>query len=111
MIMDPALWLEAKQLARTVTGWPMDTLHVIAGVLLQIGLAALLRTSLADLRPWLLLFLLEMTNEAYDLWVERWPSLGMQVGEGLRDLAATMLIPTILLWVARRRPRLLTSRR
>jgi hypothetical protein len=35
----------------------------------------------------------------------------MQVGEGLRDLAATMLIPTILLWVARRRPRLLTSRR
>lgn len=110
MSFDPALWYEVKELVRHSTGWPMDTLHVMGGVLLQLVLAALLRTSLASKWPWLIVLLLELANEAYDLWFERWPSLPMQVGEGLRDLIGTMLLPTILLWVARNRPRLLSGR-
>lgn len=103
-------WYALKQLAEHATGWPMDTLHVLAGVLLQLLTAWLLRTSLADWRPWLAVLLLELLNEGYDLWVERWPSLAMQLGEGLRDLIGTMLLPTLLLVLARRRPRLLARR-
>lgn len=111
MTFDPTAWYEFKELVRHGLGWPMDTLHVMGGVLLQLALAALLRTSLASKWPWLIVLGLEVANEAYDLWFERWPSLGMQMGEGLRDVIGTMLLPTVLLWTARARPRLLAGRR
>jgi hypothetical protein len=110
MTFDPSVWFEFKELAGRSTGWPMDTLHVMGGVILQLILAAVLRSSLASKWPWLIVLLLELANEAYDLWFERWPSLPMQVGEGLRDLIGTMLLPTVLLLVARKRPRLLSGR-
>ncbi|MCW3797071.1 hypothetical protein OMW55_04530 [Sphingomonas sp. BN140010] len=80
----------------------MDSLHVIAGVLLQLVVAAILRTDVADRRPWLLAFGLELANEANDLVVERWPDPGMQWGEGAKDVLLTMLLPTLLLLLSRR---------
>jgi len=85
----------------------MDSLHVLAGVLLQLGAAAILRTDVADRRPWLLVLVLELANEANDLLVEQWPNPGMQWGEGAKDVLLTMLLPTLILLVARYRPRLL----
>jgi hypothetical protein len=85
----------------------MDALHVVGGVVLQLGFAVLLRTSLAHWRPWLFVLALELVNEANDLLVEQWPDPGMQWGEGARDLVLTMLLPTVLLMVARLRPELL----
>lgn len=110
MTFDPTWWHDAKQLVQHGTGWSMDTLHVLAGVILQIAIAALLRTSLASKWPLLAVLALELANEGYDLWVERWPSLPMQLGEGVRDLVSTMLLPALLWWIARRRPRLLSGR-
>ncbi len=109
MRVDPAVWFDFKEFVRHSTGWPMDTLHVMGGVMVQLMVAALLRTSLASKWPWLIVLALELINEAYDLWLERWPSLAMQLGEGARDLVGTMLLPTLLWWVARRRPRLLSG--
>lgn len=111
MTRDVASWYEVKELLRHATGWPMDTLHVLAGVLLQLLVAALFRTSLASKWPWMAVLVLELGNELYDLQVERWPSWGMQVGEGLRDLIGTMLLPTLLWWIARRHPKLLSRGR
>lgn len=111
--MMPSLeaWWQVKRLAEQATGWPMDTLHVIAGPILQLLFAALMRRSLADMRPWLLVLLLELANEIHDIWFDRWPSLTQQLGEGLRDVTGTMILPTLLLLIARRRPTLLTERR
>jgi hypothetical protein len=81
----------------------------MGGVILQLIVAALLRSSLAGKWPWLIVLGLELANEAYDLWLERWPSLPMQLGEGARDLIGTMLLPTFLWWVASRRLRLLSG--
>jgi len=103
MRVDGQLWHGLKELAAHATGWPMDTLQLLA--------ALILGCSLADARPWLVVLGLELANEFYDLWVERWPSLSMQLGEGLRDVLGTMLLPTLLLLVARHRPRLLAGRR
>lgn len=110
MNIDPAIWHEAKELVRMSSGWQMDTLHVLGGVIAQLAFAWLFRTSLASKWPWLVVLALELANEAYDLWLERWPSLGMQVGEGVRDLVGTMLLPSLLWWIARRHPRLLAGR-
>jgi hypothetical protein len=104
-------FFKAKQLLEQLSGWPMDTLHVIGGVVLQLLAARLLRRPLSSWRPWAVVLLLELLNEAHDLWVERWPSLAMQLGEGLRDVVGTMLLPTLLMLVARHRPALLTGRR
>jgi hypothetical protein len=89
----------------------MDALHVLAGVALQLGFAALLRTSLSHWGPWLFVLALEVANEVSDLVVEQWPDPGMQWGESARDVVLTMLLPSILLLVARRRPALLAGRR
>jgi len=86
----------------------MDSLHVVAGVILQFAAAAILRTDVADRRPWLLILALELVNEANDLIVEQWPNAGMQWGEGAKDLLLTMLLPTSILLIARRRPSLFT---
>jgi hypothetical protein len=110
MVAGESLWLSAKELAEHASGWPTDTLHVIGGVLLQLLLVAWLGRGLADGRPVLLVLILELVNEAHDLWVERWPSLPMQVGEGLRDLVGTLLLPTVLWLVARHRPLWLVKR-
>lgn len=89
----------------------MDALHVIVGVALQVGAAALFRVSIASWRPWLAVLALELLNEGVDLYVERWPSPGMQVGEGFKDLLLTMVLPTLLMLSARTRPALLTGAR
>lgn len=68
MSVDPAVWFDFKEFVRHSTGWPMDTLHVMGGVILQRMVAALLRTSLASKWPWLIVLGLELANEAYDLW-------------------------------------------
>lgn len=111
MTLDGSGWYQVKDFAEHALSWPMDTLHVMLGVILQLLAAALLRTSLSDVRPWLAVFILELGNEAYDLWFEAWPSLSIQLGEGLRDLLGTMLLPTFLLVVARCAPRLLAGPR
>ena len=85
----------------------MDSLHVIVGVVLQLFVASLTRRGLADWRPWSVVLALEVANEINDLWVERWPDPGQQYGEGMKDLLLTMLLPTVLLLVARYRPRVL----
>lgn len=110
-MIDGETWYALKRLAERSTGWPMDTLHVMGGVVLQLAVAALLRRPIKQWTPWLIVLVLELSNEAYDLWFERWPSLTHQLGEGARDVLGTMALPTLLMIVARRWPRLLTSGR
>ena len=43
-------------------------------------------------------------NEAADLWNEHWPDAGQQYGEGAKDIALTMFVPTLLMIAARLRP-------
>lgn len=103
-------WIEAKAFLERFTGVSHDALHVIAGVAVQLILAALFRSSIARFWPWAVVLLAELANEWNDLRIERWPSLGEQLGEGAKDIALTMLLPTLLLIAARWWPGLLTRR-
>ena len=62
--VEPATVTAAGPAPEGLTGLPLDTLHVMAGVMLQLIAAALLRTSLADPRPWIIVLLLQALNEA-----------------------------------------------
>ncbi len=73
-----------------------DAIHVLAGFAIMIGVSALLRRSLADWRAFIVVTLLAVANELYDLNVERWPDMGMQMGESAKDIVLTVAIPAVL---------------
>lgn len=103
-------WYQVKLFLEHASGFSMDALHVIVGVVLQLAFALLYRSSVA--RPWPLLSVLalELVNEASDFRVEIWPQPGMQFGESAKDVILTMVLPTLIFLVARYRPKLLAQR-
>ncbi len=92
------------------TGLHMDALHVHAGVLGQIAAALVLRRTLASPWPWLLVLLVALGNEWFDLAYEIWPTRDEQYGESVTDLWNTMLLPTLLLLGCRFLPGLFVKR-
>jgi hypothetical protein len=102
-------WYQLKLFAEHSTGISMDALHVIFGVVLQLLIALLFKSSLARAMPLLAVLALELINEANDFRVEIWPDPGMQIGEAVKDVVLTMFIPTLIFLVARRRPKLLVQ--
>lgn len=100
-------WYEIKTFLEHSSGFSMDALHVVAGVCIQLIIAAAFRTGVRSPIPWLVVLGLELANEWNDLHVETWPDRPMQYGEGMKDIILTMLLPTIILLVARYRSEVL----
>lgn len=94
-------WHETKLFVEHLVGFSHDAIHVIGGVLVLLTAAFLLRKSVSNLQPWLVVLVLASINELADLWIEQWPSPGRQYGESAKDLLLTMLLPSVLLVTAR----------
>ena len=105
------IWYQIKLFVAHASGSSMDSLHVIAGVAIQLLVAAAWRIPVAGWRPWLAVLGLGLLNEAADLALERWPHPGMQMGEAANDLLLTMALPTALMLAARYRPSLFSAAR
>ena len=105
-------WFYFKEWLEATTRLDMDALHVHAGLLLQLLAAWTFRRSLRSPIPWLIVLGAEMANEAYDLSIDAWPEAERlsQWGESVKDLINTMIVPTLLLVLARYAPGLLTGR-
>lgn len=104
-------WQETKVLVEHSLAFSRDSIHVLAGVVILLIAAALMKKPVSKPGPWLVVFALAVFNEFIDLWVERWPSPGLQYGEGLRDLILTMVTPTLLMLTARSFPSLYSRSR
>lgn len=103
---------DAKMFVERSLAFHNDALHVMAGLVLALVFAALLRRSLADWLPWLAVLALELLNEANDYFFEVWPNeVAKQLGEMTKDVALTIALPTLMLVVARCWPHLLSGRR
>lgn len=102
-------WIEFKDMLAGVTGLSKDALHIYAALMLQIGVAFILRQSLKSPLPWLCVLVALLLNEWFDLshlgHVEAW-----QVEGGIRDIWNTMLLPTLLLVLARWAPTFLIGK-
>ena len=105
-----ASWHEGKLFVEHLVAICHDTLHLIAGVAIWLTLAAISRRPLSSWLPLLGTALIATLNEAVDLWVELWPSLGHQLGEGARDILATVAVPALFVLAVRLRPSLLEAR-
>ncbi len=97
-------WYQVKLFIQHATGFSMDALHVIAGVILLFAIATLLRTTVARPQPLLILLIIELANEASDFAVDIWPQIAIQAGEAVKDLILTMVVPTLIFLAARYRP-------
>ncbi len=99
-------WYEAKMFVEHASVVSSDAIHVLVGILIWIAAAQLSRRALSNWLPWLAVLALALLNEAVDLSVEHWPSLGMQLGESAKDVLLTMALPTMLMALLRLRPNL-----
>ncbi len=102
-------WSDVKETLEHALGFSRDAIHVLSGPVIQMALAAIFRTSMKHPGPWIVVFALALANEWYDLSVEAWPSFAEQLGEGVKDILLTMLLPTLLLVVSRFAPSLLVG--
>lgn len=103
-------WQEAKFFLRHSMAFSLDAVHVIAGVVVMIAAALLLRKPVTSSTPWLVVLALSVLNEVIDLFVQQWPHPGMAYGESMKDLLLTMLLPTLLLLTSRSFPRIYAER-
>ena len=99
-----ASWHQGKLFIEHAVQISHDSLHLIVGVLVWLVLALVSRRPITSWIPWLWVLAFILWNETVDLWTERWPDAGMQYGEGAKDVALTMLLPTVLMLAARARP-------
>ena len=103
-------WYRLKTFLSHATSLSMDGLHIVGGVIALLLFARLFKRTVADFRPWLAVLVFELLNEWSDLRFEEWPEPASQYGETAKDILLTMILPTLLLLVARYRPRLLVAR-
>lgn len=98
----------AKMAVERSIAFSDDALHIVCGVFLQLGFAFVFRTSLMSWGPWLFVLVLELINEVNDLYMNAWAN---SWGESLKDLMLTMLLPTLLLLIARNQAALVDKAR
>ena len=96
-------WKEIKDAIALWTGLERDALHIYAALLAQTAAALVLRRSLRHFLPWAFVLFLAVGNEILDMYgddlVEHW-----EIDAGLHDLWNTMVLPSLLLLLARFAP-------
>ena len=82
-------------------GITKDALHIHIGLAIFFGLALLLRRSPSSLLPWLGVLGFELVNELVDVFHWYNGTFQFEIGDAFKDLANTMLWPTVALIAAR----------
>ncbi len=104
------LWLSMKSFLADFTVHK-DALHIYAALVVQVGAALLTRRPVSSMIPWFAVLGAELANEALDLLMEKEPYIHQwQIVGSMHDLLNTMVLPTVLLLLARYVPALFTPR-
>lgn len=107
MNFDMATWLAFKRVLVEAADIDRDALHVYAGIAIQLAAALLLRRKLGDWLPWLAVAAVALVNEGLDVYSDIWPDLPLQAGKSLHDMVNTMIVPSLLMILARWWPAIL----
>ena len=83
------------------TGLEKDALHIHVALFLYLLVLVVFRRSRRSFLPWLVVFGIELANEAHDLWLNWTGGPAWAIGESVKDLWNTMLWPTVLYVIGR----------
>lgn len=100
-------WHETKVFLERLTSVSHDALHIVAGMLVWLLLALVLRRPITSWIPLIGTAVVIVINELVDLWVEIWPERAMQAGEAGKDILTTILVPMLFFVALRTMPRLI----
>ncbi len=105
------MWFEIKDWLELSTGLDRDSLHIYAGIGVQLFFALFFRRSLASPFPWLFTAAVAVANEIYDYSVvaESFQETPAFSEGAVRDIWNTMLLPSVFFVTARFRPKWLTG--
>ena len=105
-------WFEIKNWLELSTGLDRDSLHIYAGVGVQLVIAFILRRSLASWVPWFFALVAALANEYYDynMVLDSLNNASIYFDEAVRDIWNTLLLPSLLLMIARFWPTWLIGR-
>ncbi len=105
-------WFEIKNWLELSTGLPRDSLHIYAGIGVQLAAALVCRRSLASPVPWLFVAVAAFANEFYDFSQIDAPQDRKisYIDEAVSDIWNTLLLPTLFLMIARFWPDWLTGK-
>ncbi|SIO22402.1 hypothetical protein SAMN02745824_3422 [Parasphingorhabdus marina DSM 22363] len=105
-------WYEIKIWFAETLSLDRDALHIYGALLIQILTAIIVRRPLSSPLPWIAALIVALLNEYLDLQhagPQQW-SIDLYRAASLHDMRNTMILPTVLLLVARYWPNLLTGR-
>jgi hypothetical protein len=94
----PDAYAAMKENMSLATGATEELLHVHFGLLIFVAIALLFRRRMHSNWPVAMVWMFALANEAIDFF-----ATGYEVGESLLDVLNTILWPTVLYLVARRR--------
>lgn len=101
--MDPQWVKDAKQFAMDLTGLSQDALHIYVGLLVLLGVCALLRRPLGSWLPWVAVLVVALVGESFDLRFDLARNGHWRWQESVHDLLNTMFWPTLLTVLAKLR--------
>ena len=104
-------WYGIKVAIAEATGMDRAALHLLGGVSAQLLFAVLLRRRVSSWLPWILIFIVAIANEWFDLSYETWPDRQEQWNEAYRDMVTTLALPSLLILLGRFAPHLLVRPR
>lgn len=88
-----------------------DASHVLAGTVLLLLAAAILRAPVSSWRPLLVVAAAQVANELLDFHYDQWPNQAMQLGESIKDCLLTLALPVVLMLIARVAPGIFVTRK
>jgi hypothetical protein len=89
-------WRHGKDAIEQAVSVDNVALHVMAGLALFVGMAALISGPRKRELAWIAVLSVAVWNEVVDITTERWPEITQQYAEAGIDLVATMILPTVL---------------
>ena len=105
-------WFEIKNWLELSTGLDRDSLHIYAGIGVQLAVAICFRRSLASPIPWLFVAIAALANEYYDYVIisESLEATPEYYDGVVRDIWNTLLLPSLFLVISRFWPTWLTGK-
>lgn len=105
-------WYEIKIWIAENLSLDRDALHIYGALLIQLLTAIVTRRAISSPVPWIAALVVALLNEYLDLQhagAQQW-RIDLYRAASLHDMRNTMILPTILLLIARYCPGLLTDR-